>query len=113
MANLPVTAAGRIALTTVAPGAGDNPWNGLNVSSGGNARAVAATPTQFQNGLGFNTSGQLCYVDATAGPPANSVVCNGILMSPTGQLCTSTGAIAYTQNGIPTVANGAVAATIV
>lgn len=112
-ADLPITAAGRVALTSVAPGAGDNPNNGLLVSSGGNVRAVAAAPTQFSNGFGFNNSGQLCYVDATAGLPANTTYLDCLPFDSAGRLCTSTGAIAVTTAGIPFAANGAVAATVV
>lgn len=108
--RLPIVA-GRVALVTAAPGAGDNPYGGLIVSSAGAARAVAAAPTQYSNGYGFSATGQLCYIDATAGLPADTTFSNGLPFS-AGRLCTSTGAIDEVNGEVPFAANGAIAATI-
>lgn len=112
MGDLPIGADGRVALANSAVGAGDNPYVGLICSAAGAARAIPAVPTQFSNGCGFDNTGRLCYIDATAGLPANTSFNEGIPYGPTGQMCVSTGAIANTSNGVPYVANGAVAATI-
>jgi hypothetical protein len=100
-------------LTTAAVAGGDNYVNGILTNSLNTlARAATAGGTVWQNGLLFTPTGQVVYVDATAGLPANTQYCNGLPLSSTGALCISTGATATYSNGLPFVANGALSAQI-
>ena len=75
-------------------------------------RVSTAAGSHWQNGLKFGDLGRLAYVDATAGLPAGTTYCNGLPVDLDGHLCISTDAPVLTQNGIPFVANGAVAAQV-
>jgi hypothetical protein len=63
----------------------------------------------FSQGMFVTHAGQIRYVDATAGLPADVVWSNGLPRTPGGHLCISTGPAATWANGIPFAANGAVA----
>lgn len=103
----------KIQLTTAAVDAIDAYQNGVRVSAGTPlARASTSGGAQVNNGLLMSNTGQVVYVDATAGLPANTQYCNGLPLSSAGALCTSTDAMATYSNGIPFVANGAVACTV-
>lgn len=87
--------------------------NGILTSAGGGLnRAVPAGGDEYSNGLLMTDAGQVRYVDATTGLPADTTWTNG-LPSSGGALCISTNAVATYSNGIPFVTNGAVAAGIV
>ena len=103
----------KIQLTSAAVDASDAYQNGIRVSAGTSlARAATSGGAQFNNGLLMSNTGQVVYVDATAGLPANTQYCNGIPLSSTGALCISTGSMATYSNGLPFAANGAVACTV-
>lgn len=82
-----------------------DPANPLN-------RAVPAGGTVYSNGLLLTDAGQVRYVDATAGLPADTVWSNGLPRSG-GALCVSTSPATTYANGIPFAANGAVASGII
>lgn len=84
----------------------------LTSASGGLNRAVPAGGDEYSNGLLMTDAGQVRYVDATAGLPADTTWTNG-LPSSGGALCISTNAVATYSSGIPFVTNGAVAAGII
>lgn len=91
----------------------DTALNAINRSaSGGLNRATTSDGAQFANGTWLTNTGQLSYVDATAGLPGDTVWCNGLPMSG-GKLCTSTDAAATYSNGIPMAANGAVSVGVI
>lgn len=111
MALFPISG-DKIQLTSAAVGATDAYQNGIRVTAGTPlARAATSGGAQVNNGLLMSNSGQVVYVDATAGLPANTQYCNGIPLAG-GALCISTGSMATYSNGLPMVANGAVACTI-
>ena len=106
-------AADKIQLTSAAVDATDAYQQGVRVSAGTPlARAATSGGAQFSNGLLMSNTGQVVYVDATAGLPANTQYCNGIPLSSTGALCISTDAMATYSNGLPMAANGAVACVV-
>lgn len=112
MALFPI-ASDKVQLTTAAVTGTDNYQNGVLVNAAATlARAATAGGAQFSDGLLFSNTGQVIYVDATAGLPAGTQYVNGIPCAPTGEMCISTGATATYSNGIPFVANGAVSAQI-
>ena len=76
-------------------------------------RATTGAGAQWSNGLFRNDAGQLKYVDATAGLPANTQWSNGLPFDANGALCISTDAEVTYSNGIPFAANGAVAAGVI
>lgn len=84
----------------------------LTSASGGLNRAVPAGGDEYANGLLMTDAGQVRYVDATAGLPADTVWNNGLPRSG-GALCISTGPASTYSNGIPFAANGAVSAGII
>lgn len=84
----------------------------LTSATGGLNRAVPAGGDEYSNGLLRTDAGQIRYVDATAGLPADTTWPNGLPLSG-GALCISTNAAATYSNGIPFAANGAVAAGII
>jgi len=76
----------KIQLTSAAVDASDAYQNGIRVSAGTSlARTATSDGAQFNNGLLMSNSGQIVYVDATAGLPANTQYCNGIPLSSTGR----------------------------
>jgi len=94
-------------------GATDTFWNGVLCESPSlNVHAVPAGGTVYNQGMLMTDAGQVRYVDATAGLPADTVWTNGLPNSG-GALCISTGAVATYSNGIPFAANGAVRAGII
>lgn len=112
MALFPISG-DKIQLTSAAVGATDAYQNGVRVSAGTPlARAATSGGAQFNNGLLMSNTGQVVYVDATAGLPANTQYANGLPLSSTGALCISTNSMATYSNGIPFVSNGAVACTV-
>ena len=103
----------KVQVTTAAVDAGDAFSNGVRINSLGTlARASTSGGAQFNNGLLMSNTGQLIYVDATAGLPANTQYCNGLPLNSSGALCISTDAMATYSNGWPMVANGAVSAVV-
>ncbi len=110
MAVLPVSS-GLAQLTTAAVNASDAYQNGIRLG-GGLARAATSGGAQVNNGLLMSSTGQLIYVDATAGLPANTQYCNGLPLNSSGALCISTDAAATYSNGIPMAANGAVSCLV-
>ena len=112
MALFPI-ASDKAQLTTAAVAGGDNYVNGIVLNSTATlARAATTGGSVRLNGLLVTNSGQVVYVDATAGLPAGTTFCNGLPLTPTGELCISTGAMATYLNGLPFAANGALAAQI-
>ena len=106
-------ASDKIQLTSAAVDATDAYQQGVRVSAGTPlARAATLGGAQFNSGLLMSNTGQVVYVDATAGLPANTQYCNGIPLSSTGALCISTGNMATYSNGLPFVANGALACVV-
>lgn len=104
---------GAVLLGTAAPVATDTFHNGILTSaSGGLNRATASGGDEYSNGLLMTDAGQVVYVDATAGLPADTVWLNGLPRSG-GLLCVSTDAAATYSNGIPFAANGAVSVGII
>lgn len=107
------TKAGKVQLSTASVSASDVYLNRLRYLTDGSAiRAVAASPDLFSSGMPMSYTGQVCYIDATAGLPAGTVWANGMPFS-AGRLCVSTGTVASYQNGIPFAANGAVAVELI
>lgn len=85
---------------------------GLRLKADDSAVRAAISGGAYTNaGRLFTATGQLVYVDASAGLPANTTFVNGLPFAPTGELCVSSGAVASYSNGVPMVANGAVCAT--
>ena len=106
-------ASDKVQLTTAAPAGTDNYQNGVLVDATASlCRASLTGGAQTSEGLLFSNAGQVIYVDATAGLPANTNYVNGIPCAPTGEMCISTGATVTYSNGLPFVANGAVSAQI-
>ena len=102
-----------VLLGTAAVAATDTFQNGvLTSATGGLNRAISSGGDEYSNGLLRTDSGQLRYVDATAGLPAGTQWTNGLPLSG-GALCISTDAMATYSNGIPFAANGAVAAGVI
>ena len=100
-------------LTTAAVDAGDCYVQGLRLNSLGTlCRAALAGGAQFSNGLLLSNEGQVIYVDATAGLPADANYTNGLPLTAAGALCISTDATVTYSNGLPLTANGALSATI-
>lgn len=103
----------KIQVTTAAVGGTDAYNNGLRINALGTlARAATSGGAQMSNGLLMSDSGQLIYVDATAGLPANTQYCNGLPLDANRALCISTDAMATYSNGWPMAANGAVACVV-
>lgn len=104
--------AGAVPLGTAAVDSTDAFRGGIRLNAGETlVRAIASGGDEYANGLLMTDSGQLRYVDATAGLPAGTVWGNGLPRS-AGALCVSTDAVSTYSNGIPFVANGAVAVTV-
>lgn len=104
---------GRVQMTTSAVGVTDSYLSALRISTAPAVRASTAAAQATCGGLAFTATGQLVYVDATAGLPANTQFCNGRPVTPSGALCVSTGAVASWSGGLPFAANGAVCVTLV
>lgn len=110
MARFPVSS-NQVQMST-ATASNDTVQNGVLLDVLGSVVRVASSGgTAWQSGLRLTPSGQVVYVDATAGLPAGVQWVNGLPLASTGELCTSTSAVASWQNGIPFAANGAVCAT--
>lgn len=108
-----VSAAGKVPLTTAAVSATDAYRNGLRVNADETqVRAATSGGDEVSNGLLLTANGQVVYVDATAGLPANTQFVNGLPISSAGALCVSSDDAATYSNGTPLAANGAVAAVI-
>lgn len=107
------TASNTVQLTTAAVDAADVYWSGLRINNAASPRVRASTGAVagYVDGLGVTSTGQLCYVDATAGLPADVVWVNGLPTSGD-KLCVSTNSASVWSNGIPLVINGAVAVGI-
>jgi hypothetical protein len=74
-------------------------------------RASTGAVATYNAGVGFTIDGQLCYFDATAGLPVDTVWANGLPTS-AGKLCVSTNAANTWAGMIPFAANGAVCVVI-
>lgn len=95
-------------LTTAAVDAGDSYVQGVRLNSLGTlCRAALAGGAQYSNGLLLSNDGQVIYVDATAGLPADANYTNGLPLTAAGALCISTDAAVTYSNGLPLTANGA------
>lgn len=102
-----------VLLGTAAPSSTDAFANGVRKSAtGGLNRATTTGGTIGLQGLLMTHTGQLQYVNATAGLPSNTTWTNGLPLSG-GALCVSTNPAVTYSNGIPFAANGAVAAGII
>ena len=111
MALFPI-ASDKIQLTSAAVAASDAYQNGILVSAGTPlARAATSGGAQFNNGLLMSNTGQVVYVDATAGLPAGTQFANGLPLS-AGALCISTDNASTYSNGLPFAANGAVSCVV-
>lgn len=105
--------AGKMQITTAAVEGTDVYLAGLRfTNTGGAIRASTSASAFFVNGKPVTTNGQLCFVDATASLPADTVYSGGLPYS-NGALCVSTGAVNNVQNGVPFASNGAVAVEII
>lgn len=105
--------AGVVQLSTATPAATDTYQNGVLVSASGDlVRASTTGGDEVGNGLLRTVDGQIVYVDATAGLPANTQYCNGVPLNSSGAVCTSTNAVATYSNGLPMAANGALCVTV-
>lgn len=100
-----------VQLTTASVSATDTFRNGVLTTTAQLNRAIASGGDEYTNGLLLTDAGQVRYVDATAGLPADTVWSNGLPKSG-GALCISTDPVSTYSNGIPFAANGAVAAAI-
>ena len=106
-------ASDKIQLSSAAVGASDAYQNGVRVTAGTPlARAATSGGAQYCNGLLMSNTGQVVYVDATAGLPTNTQYCNGIPLNSAGALCISTNDMASYSNGLPMAANGAVSCVV-
>jgi len=112
MALFPI-AADKAQLSSVAPVATDSFVRGVLVdATNAVCRASLTGGAQYSNGLLMTATGQVVYVDATAGLPAGVQYVNGLPLAATGELCISTGAMATYSSGLPFAANGALAAVV-
>ena len=112
MALFPILA-DKVQLSTVAPVGTDAFVCGILRDAGNTvARASLTGGAQTGNGLLRTALGQVVYVDATAGLPANAQYVDGFPVAATGELCISTGATATYSNGLPFAANGALSAAV-
>lgn len=113
-ARFPMANADHIQLLTAAPVAADPYVPGGYRQKADNSGAYGATTGGFAelNGLLLDAVGRIIYVDATAGLPANTQWASGLPLAPSGALCISTGATVVWSDGVPFVANGAVAAVV-
>ena len=75
-------------------------------------RSTTGAAQATANGLAYDATGRLCYVDATAGLPADANYTGGLPVNAAGALCVSTNAPATYSNGVPFAANGAVSVGI-
>lgn len=113
MATFFVTS-GSVLLGTGAVGPTDTYRGGVLVDDAGQLNRASTTGgAEISNGLLRNTSGQTIYHDATAGLPADTQWCNGLPLRADGSLCVSTNSVSTYSNGIPFVANGAVAVGVI
>lgn len=100
-------------LSTAAVAPTDNYDSGVLADAGNTVvRASLTGGAQYSNGLLMTPTGQVVYVDATAGLPAGAQYVNGLPLAATGELCISTDAMATYSNGLPFVGNGALAAAV-
>lgn len=104
---------GQIALTSDADGVSDVFLGSLRIENGAapKIRATTSIGTYGANGLAFDATGRLSYVDATAGLPVGATYASGLPVSSAGAVCVSSDAAAYWSNGVPFAANGAVSAS--
>ena len=104
----------QVVLTSAVDAGSDVYWNALKCENDATPRikATLVSGAYVCNGLSFDATGRLFYVDATAGLPANTTYCSGLPITPAGALCISTNAPATWSNGVPFVTNGAVSATV-
>lgn len=112
MSPFPIVA-DRVQLSTAAVDVTDAYLSGMRLrSNAASVRAALAGGQAVNAGLLYTATGQLVYVDATAGLPANTTYVNGLPVSPLGALCVAGAPMATYSNGVPFAANGAVAADI-
>lgn len=98
---------------SIATDASDQYQNGVRLDVAATVvRGATGVPAAWQNGLPFSATGQLIYVDATAGLPAGTKFQSGIPLSPAGEVCISTDAVQVYLSGLPHVANGALSAAV-
>lgn len=109
---LPV-ASNAVQITTAAIAGGDVYSAALRLTNEASPKVRASTGAiaTYNAGVGFTIDGQLCYVDATAGLPVDTVWANGLPTSG-GKLCISTNAANTWAGLVPFAANSAVAVVI-
>ena len=102
-----------VQLTTAAVAGGDVYSAALRMTNEAAPKVRASTGTvdEYNAGVGFTIDSQLCYVDATAGLPVDTVWANGLPTS-AGKLCVSTNAVSTWAGMTPFDANGAVCVVI-
>ncbi len=112
MALFPISA-DKAQLSTAAVAGTDNYVRGVLADAGNTVvRASLTGGAQYSNGLLMTPTGQVVYVDATAGLPAGAQYVNGLPLAATGELCVSTGAMANYSSGLPFAANGALSVAV-
>lgn len=108
MSKLPVTS-GSVALNTEPIETTDTFKDGILITQDAEVRATDSGTSVYRDGLPFTSTGQLRYVDATAGLPGDVKWVNGFPLSGDA-LCVSTDSGVGYRNGIPFAANYAVSA---
>lgn len=101
----------QVQLSIASPRATDTFLNGILTSEDGFNRAQDANGEPYSNGLLLTNDGQVQYVDATGGLPADVQWCNGLPMAEKG-LCISTDRFFTYSNGVPFAENGAVSVVL-
>lgn len=102
----------QVALTGDADAASDVSLSSLRLENSATPKVRATTvsgPYQA-NGISYDATGRLFYVDATAGLPAGTTYAGGLPFNSSGALCVSSDAASTWVNGVPFAANGAVSA---
>lgn len=102
-----------VQLTSAAIAGGDVYSSALRLTNDVSPKVRASTGAvaTYNAGIGFTANGQLCYTDATAGLPVNTVWANGLPTS-SGTLCVSTNPVSTWSGLVPFAANSAVAVVI-
>ena len=84
---------------------------GIAFNAAGLAHITDTASSIYVNGVPVSATGQVVYVDASAGLPADTTWVNGLPISG-GAVCMSSNAVAFYGNGLPYDINGAIVATI-
>jgi hypothetical protein len=84
---------------------------GIAFNAAGLVHITDTASSIYVNGIPVSATGQVVYVDASAGLPAGTVYVNGLPISG-GAVCMSSNAVAFYSNGLPYDINGAIVATV-